>query len=379
MDYNMTGNDIKRIKILREKLEIKLSAERERMENIIPYIPDENGRYVDTDNIFWWTNGFWAGIMWQMYHATKESKYMESARAVGKRLSVTLNEFDRLTHDVGFMFLHTAAADYRLTGSDSAKKQAMQAATVLAARYNPAGQYIRAWNNDFGENDAEGLYIVDTLMNLPLLYWMYREIGDYRFMAIAAEHANKTLRHTLRADGSSNHIVECDPVTGDIISVPKGQGYASGSSWSRGQAWALYGMTLAARYIGGDDYLDAAKRTAHYFIACSSVTGFVPRADFRAPKEPPVYDTTAGLCAVCGLLELSGMVGENEKQLYVSGALEILKAITDNHCDWNPDTDGITLDGSVSYYSGKNTRIIYGDYFLTEAVLRLTDEYFMIW
>lgn len=379
MVYNVSEMDKEWIQKAKSQLEIKIYAECERLTNIIPYIPDEHGRYIDTDNIFWWTNGFWAGIMWQMYHATNQQKYLETARTIGERISITLGNFNCLTHDVGFMFLLTAAADYRITGSENAKKQAMKAATVLAARYNPAGQYIRAWNNNFGENDSKGLYIVDTLMNLPLLYWMYQESGDYRFMAIANAHAEKTLKYTLRADGSSNHIVECDPVTGNFISAPKGQGYATGSSWSRGQSWALYGMTLAARYIGGEDYLNAAKRTAHYFIACSAVTDFVPRADFRAPQEPTVYDATAGLCAVCGLLELSELVGENEKQLYISGALKILKAITHKHCDWNPDTDGIILNGSVSYYSGRNTRIIYGDYFLTEALLRLTDEYFMIW
>lgn len=379
MKYNLSDSDKNWIQNIKSKLEIKIDAECDRLTNIIPYIPNEDGKYEDTDNIFWWTNGFWPGIMWQMYHATKQTKYLETARKAGDRMAVTLRDFNCLDHDVGFMFLHTALADYRLTNDENAKKRAQQAAIILAGRYNPAGQYIRAWNHNFGNNDSNGLYIVDCLMNLPLLYWMYQESGDYRFMAAAIAHADKTLQYTLREDGSSNHIVECDPVTGDFIAAPIGQGYAEGSSWSRGQSWAIYGMALAAKYIGGEKYLNAAKRTAHYFITCSAMTDFVPRADFRAPQEPVVYDTTAGLCAVCGLLELVELVGENEKQLYISAALKILKAITDEHCDWNRDTDGITLHGSVSYYCNQNTRIIYGDYFLTEAVLRLTDKYFMIW
>ena len=379
MKYSFSNAEKNWIQDIKLKLTAKIDAECDRLWDIIPYIPNESGRYEDTDNIFWWTNGFWAGIMWQMYNATKQIKYLKAARKVGDRIAVTLSDFERLDHDVGFMFLHTVLADYRLTNDEKAKKCAQQAAIILVGRYNAVGQYIRAWNGNFGERDSNGLYIVDTLMNLPLLYWMYRESGDYRFMAAAIAHADKTLQYTLREDGSSNHIVECDSETGDFITAPAGQGYTEGSSWSRGQSWAIYGMALAAKYTGNEKYLNAAKRTAHYFIACSAMTDFVPRADFRAPEEPIIYDTTAGLCAVCGLLELAELVCKNEKQLYISAALKILKAIVDEHCDWNCNTDGITLNGSVSYYSNQNTRIIYGDYFLTEAILRLEDENFMIW
>ena len=49
-----------------------MSAECDRVGDKIPYVP-ENGRYT-TDwgekDIFWWTNGFWGGMLWQMYHAT---------------------------------------------------------------------------------------------------------------------------------------------------------------------------------------------------------------------------------------------------------------------------------------------------------------------
>lgn len=78
----MTENRQKYVEEVYEKLEKKLSAERDAMGNRIPYIP-VNGKYPDLgeDAINWWTNGFWAGIMWQMYHATGEEKYrIEAAR-----------------------------------------------------------------------------------------------------------------------------------------------------------------------------------------------------------------------------------------------------------------------------------------------------------
>ena len=52
-----------------EKIDAKLQAECLRMGDRIPYTA-QNGHYV-TDKgkeaPFWWTNGFWAGMLWQMY------------------------------------------------------------------------------------------------------------------------------------------------------------------------------------------------------------------------------------------------------------------------------------------------------------------------
>ena len=34
---------------------------------------------ITHEKIYWWTNGFWAGIMWQMYHLSGEERYKEIA------------------------------------------------------------------------------------------------------------------------------------------------------------------------------------------------------------------------------------------------------------------------------------------------------------
>lgn len=46
-----------------------------------------------------------------------------------------------------------------------------------------------------------------------------------------------------------------------------GQGYAPGSSWSRRQAWVLYGFTLSGINTGDRKYIDVARKCAKYFIA----------------------------------------------------------------------------------------------------------------
>ena len=54
-----------------------------------------------------WTNGFWAGMLWQMYAETGDERYREIARFTLPILDGCLLEMD--THDIGFLWLPTAA------------------------------------------------------------------------------------------------------------------------------------------------------------------------------------------------------------------------------------------------------------------------------
>lgn len=360
-----------------EKLQKKLKAECLRIGSAIPYIP-ANGAYSDMaeQSLVWWTNGFWSGILWQMYHATKEEVYKETAEKIEIRLDQGLADYEGLDHDVGFLWLHTAVADYRLTGNKQSRTRGLHAAGILAGRFQPSGGYIRAWNKG-----QDGIAIVDCLMNLPLLYWAALEREDAGLKQIALRHADMALQYIIRPDGSCNHLVAFDPETGEYLDNPGGQGYESGSSWTRGQSWAIYGMALSYRYTGKQEYLDGAKRTAHYFIANAALSNYEVVIDFRAPEEPVYYDTTAAVCAACGLLELSAFVGEYEKPLYIKAAVRLLKKIDEKFCQWDPELDSIVSHGSARYHreSDREVPIIYGDYFFLEGILRLLDKDFLIW
>ena len=362
-----------------KKLQEKISAEADRVGDRIPYIP-ENGKYIDCstpEKIQGWTNGFWVGMMWQMFHATGEEKYKEIAVRCEEKLDMALHGI-KTSHDVGFMWLHSAVADYRLTGSEEAKARGLHAANLLAGRYNPDGQFIRAWN----QPERTGWVIIDCMMNVPLLYWAYEVTGDPRYKQVAMHHADKCLADVLRADGSSYHIVAFNPTTGEAEWYPDPQGYDAESAWSRGHAWAIYGSALSYKHTGEKRYLDAAKAVAHYFLANAAQTGYVPLLDFRAPAEPVYYDSTAAMCAACGMLEIAGSVPELEKSLYENGAVAMLKATAEKFCNWKREEDGILGGGSVAYHRGADqieVPIIYGDYFMLEAVLRLLGKDFLIW
>ncbi|SES05311.1 unsaturated chondroitin disaccharide hydrolase [Propionibacterium cyclohexanicum] len=360
-----------------DKLVAKVDAQADRLGPKIPYVP-ENGVYPDMGerDIIWWTNGFWSGILWQLYHATGREKFAQIARTDEERLDAAFTQYTGLHHDVGFMWLHTAVADYRLTGNERSKARGLHAAHLLAGRYNPRGKFIRSWNRD-----RAGWIIVDSMLNIPLLYWARDTLDDPRFGFVAEDHADTVLTKVLRGDGSVNHIAVLDPNNGDLLETPGGQGFESGSSWSRGQAWALYGFALSYLHTGKKEYLDAAKRVAHYFIAQVQRTGWIPLVDFRAPAEPVKRDSSAGLCAACGLLEIAKHVGEYEKDFYREAALNIVRATEASCADWDTERDGLIGAATAAYHDEKasNASIIYGDYYFTEALLRLLDRDVLLW
>jgi unsaturated chondroitin disaccharide hydrolase len=379
MKYQLAAEDSMWLEKVFEKFKDKIDAECSRMEGIIPYI-SKNGRYHDLDSpdgIYWWTNGFWPGILWQMYHASRNETYRKLAEAVEIRLDEALEGYEGLHHDVGFMWLHSAVANYRLTGNKDSRRRGLHTANLLAGRYNPAGKFIRSWNGDH-----TGWIIIDCMMNIPLLYWACRETGDPRFACIAKAHADTAMNVLIRPDGSCNHIAVLSPESGECLETPGGQGYAPGSSWSRGQAWAVYGYALSFHHTGDQKYLDTAKSIAHYVIANLAQNDWLPPVDFRSPPEPIKYDSTAAMISACGLLEIAEHAGDYEKSLYINSALNILRSGEKYFADWNVEIDGIIGKGTGSYHGNPDDTevpIIYGDYFFTEAILRLLGKNFLIW
>ncbi len=374
-----------------QKLLVKMKAECGRVGTKIPYSP-KDGRYSDMAEAFpggigFWTNGFWPGMLWQMYSATEDEIYKETAEGVEERLAGLLDTFESLDHDIGFLFLPSAVANYRKTGNKDARRRGLHAANILAGRFNPVGKFIRAWNGSvgpvLGEKESSGGMIIDCMMNIPLLYWAAKETGDPRFHHVAVSHAKTAQQYIVREDGSCNHIVVFDPQTGEFLDNPGGQGFEQGSAWSRGQSWAVYGFSLSYRHTGDESFLNTAKRCAHYCISNLAVNGWLPLVDYRAPKEPLKYDSTAGMITACGLLELAEHVGEYEKNLYTTAALNILKACDAKFSNWDPEADSIVDGGTFFYHDpeGKNTEvpIIYADYYFIEALLRLKGEALFIW
>jgi len=362
-----------------ERIKRKMEKVAERNRGKIPYT-SENGIFNDMKetDIYWWTNGFWGGMMWQLYHATGKELYREIAQETEEKLLPNLLSCRGMDHDTGFKWLPTAAANYRLTGNEKSLERVLAAAASLAGRFNPAGQFIRAWN-DNGDGSNAGIAIIDCMMNLPLLYQAYEKTNDARFLQIATAHAQTAKREFVREDGSVHHIVEFDAVTGERKRSLGGQGFKEGSSWTRGQAWGLYGFCLSYLHTKQDSYLQTAKKIAHYFIANIPESGLIPVA-FRQPESPAWEDSTAAAIAACGLLEIEKQVGEYEKKIYRNAALKLLKTLAGKRCCFDENVDYLLEKCTAAYHDENHEfSIIYGDYFFVEAIWKLTGEETFIW
>ncbi|OXM87549.1 glycosyl hydrolase [Paenibacillus rigui] len=353
-----------------EALQSKVDLMIEQIGDKSPHVaPRDTGKYDDMRHD-WWTAGFWPGILWIMYEMTGKAHYKNAAWGWDEKFEQKSIQQSNFHHDVGFQYSPTAVIKYRLTGDEDGKRRGLAAANFLAGRFNIAGNFLRAWNQD-----KTGWSIVDSSMNLSLLFWAAEEIQDPRFSMIAKAHANTVVDHFIREDGSVNHIVSFNPLTGEVIESLGGQGAAPDSSWSRGASWALHGMANTYRYTGDTKYLRAAQRVAHYFLAMLP-DDHVAHWDFRAAEsldgEP--RDTSAATCAASGLLELAAALPAVQGRPYRDAAERILLSLTQNYATWDrPDHEAILYAGTGNKPAGQNidVSLIYGDYYYVEALAKL--------
>ncbi|MDF2936567.1 MAG: glycosyl hydrolase family 88 [Paenibacillaceae bacterium] len=334
---------------------------------------------------YWWTAGFWPGLLWLLYRKTGDAALREIAESCERQLDGVISDYYRLDHDIGFMWTLTSVARYKVLGAaeaEDSKRRGLLAANLLAARFNVLGNYIRAWNPWHEGQENAGWAIIDCMMNLSLLHWASELTGDPRYRHIAVRHADMALEHFIRPDGSVNHIVIFDPVTGEKVSVNGGQGFAPDSAWSRGASWAIYGMSLSYKHTGDIRYLEAAKRVAHFFIA-NLPEDHVPHWDFRLPEDVPHYrDSSAGACAACGLLLIAEQVDGLEADLYRQAGERILHSLYANYGTWDSaEEEGLILHGTSHYPERKNMDVplIYGDYYFVEGLSRLLGHGDLFW
>ena len=75
---------------------------------------------------------------------------------------------------------------------------------------------VQAWGQ-LDDSRTQGFSTIDTMMNLPLLWWASGETGDASFWRAAARHARVSAAVYIREDGSTFHTARFDPVTGVLM------------------------------------------------------------------------------------------------------------------------------------------------------------------
>lgn len=329
----------------------------------------KNGRYCLTPNDNWMA-AFWPGILWLTYAVTRDQEVRECAVSLLPLFRERLDRRVHITHDLGFLYTLSARAQWQLTGDEEARQLALDAARLLALRFNPKGRYLQAWGT-LDDPQERGRTIIDSAMNVHLLFWAARQSHSPVYHDIARAHMETLQRYLVRADGSTYHTFFFDPESGEPIGPRTHQGYADDSLWARGQAWAIYGFAAAAQWCSEAAFLDTARRTAQRFLEELPEDG-VPYWDMRLPPNAPHYrDSSAGAIAASGMLRLAWLCDGAERVWWRKQAERLLKALVQCCLDTEPTAQGFLLEGAAHVPEGWGIGgyLIYGDYFFLEGLL----------
>jgi unsaturated chondroitin disaccharide hydrolase len=324
-----------------------------------------------------WTTSFWSGMLWLAYEFTGDVQYRQLGeqhiRDFAHRVD---NNIDLDTHDIGFLYTLSCIAPWRLTGNATARDAALKAADTLMIRYLEKIGVFQAWGK-LDDPQLRGNTIIDSLMNMPLLYWASEQTGDTRYAEAAHCHSTQLRDYVVRLDNSTYHTFYWDPETGVPIGGNTAQGYAGNSCWARGQAWAIYGFALNYRYTRDDSLLAASQRCADYFL------DHLP--DDRVAYWDLVFsdgsdqprDSSAAAIAVCGLQELAHWTPDDTLRLKYRTAAETILAslVTRYAASLETGSNALLLHSvyDMPKLIGVDEGCLWGDYFYLEALMRSTN------
>ena len=355
----------------------------------IKYPRSSKNGYLTYVTIEEWTGGFWPGALWYVYEFTQDPKWKDAATKWTE--SLESNQFNTKHHDIGFMMYNSYGNAYRLTKNEKYKAILVQSAKSLCKRYNDKVGAIKSWNDKpslDGKDTMRYPVIIDNMMNLELLFFASKITGDTTYKHIAIKHAEKTMQNHLRPDFSSYHVINYDTINGKALQKETNQGFAHNSTWTRGQAWGVYGFTMTYRETGDKRFLNTAIKMADFFINNKNLSSDkIPNWDFNVNQvgyNPPATaqainltyipkDASAAAILASALLELSNYAG-TKGATYKLVANQILTSLSSNNYLATPGTNnGFVLmhcTGNANRLSEVDKPIMYGDYYFLEALLR---------
>lgn len=148
------------------------------------------------------------------------------------------------THDIGFIIQPSLRVEWELFGDEISRDRVFTAAHSLASRYNPIAKAIRSWDvldqngRLIDSMEQDFLVIIDSMMNLDLLFYAAHHLSNPRLAAMATTHAQTVARANLRPENKSAvpsspfqgqlystfHVVNISPLSGFIKAQMTAQG-----------------------------------------------------------------------------------------------------------------------------------------------------------
>ena len=324
-----------------------------------------------------WRSGFFPGSLWYMYELTGDEQWAKRA----EYMTQSIEKAKTLTwhHDIGFIVNCSFGNGLRLKDIPAYRDVITTAARSLSTRFRAGAGIIQSWdvntNSWQSKRGWECPVIIDNMMNLELLFKATQLSGDSTFYRIAVSHADRTLAEQFRPDGSCYHVVDYSLRDGSVRHKQTAQGYADESTWSRGQAWAIYAYTMCYRYTRFDRYLQQARKTLNMMMRHPRMPkDLVPYWDMDAPNIPDEpRDVSSAACIASALYELVTLDPGYADQ-YKAWADRIISSLGTDAYRPAVGTNGNFLllhsVGSIPHNSEIDVPLNYADYYYLEALAR---------
>lgn len=338
----------------------------------------QNGQHINWGSS-WWCSGFYPGTVLYLYEYSKDTELLEEAKHKLKFLEK--EQYNKGTHDLGFMLYCSFGNALRLTNDSTAYKNILSTgAASLATRYNDVTKTIRSWDGKPWTYPV----IIDNMMNLEFLFQVSKMTGNRNYANIAIEHADATMANHYRKDFSSYHVVDYNGQDGSIIAKKTAQGAFDESAWSRGQAWGLYGYTMMFRETRDKKYLQLARNIAQFYLNHPNLPqDLIPYWDMDQNKlnssskyygQKDLRDVSTAAIMASTLLELAQYTAVEESQFYVSKAEQMLRSLSSKpyKADFK-EVGGYILKhsvGSIPHKTEVDVPLTYADYYYVEALIR---------
>ena len=327
---------------------------------------------VQTIHYDHWVSGFFPGVLWQLYENNGDTQLRRYAEMMTDRVEPAKKM--TVTHDLGFMLYCSFGQGYRLTGNKHYLDVINEGTQSLLTRWNPKLGVIKSW-----ESGGHWQYpvIIDNMMNLEMLCFMTREFSDRHYIRIAEQHAQTTMKNHFRPDYSTYHVVSYDTISGQPHAKNTAQGWADESSWSRGQAWGLYGYTMMYRETLNRQYLEQACHIADFLLRHPRMPkDKVPYWDYDAPDIPKAKrDASAAAVMASALIELSQLDPSDKAAEWLAFAEDQLRTLSSaDYLAEEGEIGGFIIKHSVGHLKAKSevdVPLTYGDYYYVEALMRL--------
>lgn len=331
----------------------------------------------------YWTEGFWTGQLWLSYELTCDEAFRELAEKNVEDFYKRVYDNNNIDwhHDTGFLYTPSCVSAYKLTGNKTAKDAALMAANSLSRRFRYKGNFIQSMSTEIDKENYR--FIVDTLLNLPLLFWATEETGDEIYREKAIAHMKTTLKYAMREDGTTFHHVLMNNQTGEMIRGLTWQGAGDESCWSRGQAWVIYGLALAYGKTKDESIIEPFKKAADYFF------NYLPKDSipfwdfiFKDGDDEP-RDSSAAAIAACGIMEMAKHL--SSEQYGMQDYLDKTKAMMDSlikkyAIPFEDEEEGLLYHVTGAKPQGDYDKCEnFADYYFLECLIRADRDWKAYW